>query len=182
MINILRIQLFFMCFLAIISGPLAANELVISGYQISTNPTAEQDEPGVLFSYATLPTDEVFLVPYWFSGDVGASHVTAKFNGEELRVIEGDPLRREELGILAIDIMEYQALSGTFELSLASSSTEAQDLLIINSIALADDDQAGEGDGERQQSGGGGSMGLVELVLVMLGMLLVAIRKRSLAA
>lgn len=158
--RIFKFYFWFFIFMAFGQATANATDVIIEGYEISTT----SSDPGIYVANATLPNEDVFLIQYYFSGDIESSEVKANFNDIELVIIEGDPLVEEQIATLALDISDYKALSGTFKIALIADSNDVQEFMVIDDVSAVPDEQPEV----LSSGGGGGSSEVIVVVLIFL--------------
>ena len=159
----------FLLVLAIFSGvATAADEYEISGISIHTKLNQGTIEDAVYAAFASLPSENTLVIPYYFSGDPGTTTLQADFDGANLDVLAGYPLEPDSVGLLIVDISSVQSQTGELFLTLSSTGDTEAELILIKSLAVVAASANGGESGSGSGGGGGGSFDLLLLLLIFM--------------
>lgn len=160
----------------VVAAAEATNEYEISGISIHTKLNQGAIEDAVYAAFASLPSENTLIIPYYFSGDPATTRLQASFDESNLDVLAGYPLEPNSVGLLILDISSVQSQTGELTLTLSSTGETEAELILIESIETASvsdtgnettnttDTQETGGSG----SGGGGSFNLYLLLLIFI--------------
>jgi MYXO-CTERM domain-containing protein len=165
-------QLLILSLLLTSQAVIAAQDVELAGQVISTVDKSGTLEDGVYVANATLPNEDLLVVPYYFEGEPGETGLTITFDGTELEIVGGLPLSVETYDQFMVDIKDERAMAGEFVLTLSSSGTETARLMLVDGISAV---TAVESSPSASGDSGGAWSGLTGLLL-LLG---VARRRRS---
>lgn len=150
------------------------DEYEISGTSIHTKLNQGVMEDAVYVAFASLPSENTLIIPYYFTGDPGTTVLEASFDGTNLDVLAGYPLEPDIVGVLILDISSVQSQTGELNLALSSTSDTEAELILMESLtviaASGDNDQTADTTqpGDTAGDGGGGSFDQLLLLLIFM--------------
>lgn len=165
------------------SSATAAVEVLIDGTSIRTVQADEGFQDGIYVANTVLPNEDVFAIPYLFSGAPENAGIQVTFDDQVLDIL-GDPRPTEDVvDFMYLDIAAHKAQSGVLQVTLSSDEEPAEMILIDNIEPANFVDSVEGGDGGGSGSSGGCTLGsesafdpMLFLLVLLAGM---AIRRRQ---
>lgn len=160
----------------------AAVEVLIDGTSIRTVKSGDSFQDGIYVANTVLPNEDVFAIPYLFSGDPENAGIEATFDDQALDILGDAQPTVDAVDFMYLDIAAHKAQSGVLQVTLSADGEEPAEMVLIDNIEPAaatgsvGDDGAGEAGGG---SSGGCTLGraagpdpLLPLLILLAGLVI----------
>lgn len=115
----------------------AAVEVLIDGTSIRTIAAGDGFQDGIYVANTVLPNEDVFTIPYLFSGDSDSAGIEVVFDGQALDILGDAQPTEEVVDFMYVDIAAHKAQSGVLQVSLSSDGEEPAEMVLVDNVEPA---------------------------------------------